>query len=634
MYAFKNISFSFGDRCLFEDVSFVLDQNDKIALIGKNGAGKTTLFNVIHGELMPDTGKIDLPKSVTIGFLSQHLPGMTGATVLQEVLKAFEDYYTIVTRIEEKNSRLTDQMESDELKVLLEEINTLELRLSSYRLSNPEAEARKVLKGLGFEDNEMDQPLSTLSGGWEMRVQIAKLLLRQHPILLLDEPDNHLDIESLMWFEDYVKSYPGAIIFISHDVQFITNVANRIMEFNHRKLIDFKGTYPAYIKSKEIQREQELAAYTNQQKVIKAKERTITRFMAKASKTRMAQSMQKQLDKMERIEISSDDIHNINFSFKVNNRPGRVITRVVDIQKSFGYKLVLNNVNLTIERGEKVAFIGQNGQGKTTLVKIIAGIIHPSGGKIEPGHNVLMAYYAQDQSERLEPGITVLECLEKNCPADMVPRARSILGTYLFSGDDVDKKVSVLSGGEKARLSLAIMSVKPSNFLIFDEPTNHLDIQSKEILKNALEQYEGTVLLVSHDREIMKGWITKTFEFRNGDVHEHLGDIDYVLEKRALTSMRSYVLDDGGNDMSLPGSQKITEKGYEQRKAMKRRLKAVEKKIQETEKYIDLLHLKMSDPEYYTKGEVKKDAEQLKKLEKDLDDFMVEWDALLSEDPG
>ena len=531
MYAFQNINLHFGKLELFDNVSFVVTPGDKVALIGKNGAGKTTLFKIINGELAPDSGDIMIPKQTKLAYLSQHFEFDPDKTIKAICLESFKEYYDIVDEIDVLNNKLMTEQDEKTIHDILEKLADLQLKQEAQAIHNPDAEIAKILKGFGFTEEQFDMPISHFSGGWMMRVQMAKLLLSQPDLLLLDEPDNHLDIEALIWFENYLKNYKGAVIFISHDIQFLSNIATRILELANRKVFDFKGTYKGYIEGRALRREKEEQAYKNQQKVIQEKERTITRFMAKATKTKMAQSMKKQLDKIERVELESEDITQMNIRFPVTGQTGISVCKMNNVSKAYGDNLVFADVEMEIERGQKIAFVGQNGQGKSTLVKLIAGKLERDTGDIQLGHNVVLSYFAQDQSEVLDTSLTVLETIEHESDPEFTSNARNTLGSFAFSGEDVHKKVSVLSGGEKSRLAMACLVSKKSNFLLLDEPTNHLDIHAKAILKQAIIDYPGTLVIVSHDRDILSGSIDVTYEFRDKKIIQHLGDLEYVLAK-------------------------------------------------------------------------------------------------------
>lgn len=631
MYTFQNINLHFGDFHVFENVSFVISKGEKVALLGKNGAGKTTLFKVMTDQLKPDSGNKSIPTGTRIGYLSQHLEIDKNLTIMDSCLSCFQEHIDAQKRIDEINAELQHDLDMDRMNSLLEEQNLLLTRLQSAEVSNPEAEAGKVLKGFGFQHTQFHDPVATLSGGWQMRVQMAKLLLMQPDLLLLDEPDNHLDIEALIWFEKYLKNYSGAVLFISHDTDFISNLANRIMELSNRKIDDYKLGYKKYLEAKSLRKEKEVQAFNNQQKVIKDKERTIKRFMAKATKTKMAQSMQKQLDKVERVEISAEDKTIMNIRFPMTMNPGVVVTTVDGCDKSYGDNHVLDKVDLKVERGQKIAFVGQNGQGKSTLVKIIAGAISHDSGKVELGHNVMLTYFAQDQAEQLDTKITVLEALEKEADPELHSRCRHILGSFAFSGEDVEKKVSVLSGGERSRLAMACLVSKKSNFLILDEPTNHLDIDAKAILKQALIDYPGTLIIVSHDRDILRGTVDLTYEFRDRKLIQHLGDLDYVLKKREIENIRD--LATKSESKKVKKTKKTDDLSYEERKKINRNISRIEKKIDATESKMKELQTALCDPEFYNSDKGQAAVKELSSLETELEKHNEEWDQWVTKLP-
>ncbi len=627
MYSIQNISLFFGDLHLLDNISFVVTKGEKIALLGKNGAGKTSLFKLMSNELSADTGSISIPKNTSIAYLSQYFDFDENKNIQDVCLEAFESYFKLSNDLESKNEALAHCEDENKLNTLLEEISDIQMQLVSMDVSNPVAESSKILKGFGFKEHQFNQSVSTLSGGWKMRVQMAKILLSRPDLLLLDEPDNHLDIEALIWFENYLKKYEGAIIFISHDVQFITNLATRVIELGNRKIADYKTNYKRYLTDKSVRREKEVQSFTNQQKEIKSKERTITRFMAKATKTKMAQSMKKQLDKVDRIELESDDVNRLRIQFPVVHNPGRTVVKVENLSKSYGDNEVLKNVSLEIERGQKVAFVGQNGQGKSTLVKIIAGLLPYEDGNYQIGHNVILNYFAQNQSEVLDNKLTLLETVEHESDPEFYTKARSTLGAFAFSGEDALKKVSVLSGGEKSRLSMACLVSKKSNFLILDEPTNHLDIQAKAILKQALVDYPGTLIIVSHDREILKDSVDITYEFREKSIIQHLGDLEYVLEKRNTDSLREFTLQNGNKNES---STKNVDKNYKAQKEFKRKISAVERRIEKLESEIKTIHDNLMNPEFFNSPESAEALKNLKTLESNLELETQQWDKLVS----
>ena len=635
MYSFQNINLHFGDFKLFDKVGFVVSPGEKVALVGKNGAGKSTLFRIMTEEMSADSCEIVIPTGTRIGYLSQHLNTDQEETVLGSCLKCFQENIDKQNRLDQINEALQHTKDENEINKLLEEHSNIQMTLSAMTSSNPIADSAKILKGFGFKESQFEQPLHTLSGGWQMRVEMSKLLLRKPDLLLLDEPDNHLDIEALIWFESYLKSYSGAIIFISHDLDFMSNVATRILELANKKVHDYKLNYKRFIDAKALRKEKEKQAFTNQQKVIKEKERTIKRFMAKESKTKMAQSMQKQLNKLERVELTQDDITKMNINFPMTGSTGKIVVKVVDCYKAFGTNSVLEGISLEIERGQKVAFVGQNGQGKSTLVKIIADKIKHDKGTVELGHNVLLSYFAQDQAERLDTSINVLQTLENKADAELQTKCRKILGAFAFSGEEVEKKVSVLSGGEKSRLCMACLVSQKSNFLILDEPTNHLDIHAKEILKQALINYPGTLIIVSHDREILRGTIDITYEFRDRQIIQHLGDLDYVLEKRKVDNVR----DLSKAQIPTKSGEKTkaavtTELSYEERKKINRNISRIEKKIEQKEQEIKEINAKLMDPKFYNSPDSAESMRSIKPLEEEIEQLTIEWDEWVSKLPS
>lgn len=623
----------FGDFQIFDDVSFVISPGEKVALVGKNGAGKTTLFKIINNELSADSCDRTLPAKTKIGYLSQHLTSNQDQTIMENCLSCYKDYFDKQKRIDEINQALQNDMPEDKMNALLVEQSDLLTALEAMDVNNPEADASKVLKGFGFKDSQLHDKISTLSGGWQMRVEMTKLLLNKPDLLLLDEPDNHLDIEALIWFEKYLINYPGAILFISHDIDFMSNIASRILELSNRKLNDYKLNYKKYLAAKELRKEKEEQAYNNQQKVIKDKERTIKRFMAKATKTKMAQSMQKQLDKLERVELSKDDITQMNIQFPVVGSTGKIVSTVENCDKSYGDNEVLKSVSLEIERGQKIAFVGQNGQGKSTLVKIIAELIPYNAGKVELGHNVILSYFAQDQAEKLDNNKTVLETMETAADPELYTKCRNILGSFAFSGEDVEKKVSVLSGGEKSRLSMACLVSQKSNFLILDEPTNHLDIHAKAILKQAIIEYPGTMVIVSHDRDILRGTIDITYEFRDKNIIQHLGDLDYVLEKRKLEDVRELSKASTKESVSKQKKESSEELSYEERKKINRNISRMEKKIDKLETEKTEINNQLIDPQFYNSPDAAQAMKRLSEIDTELETANQEWDEWVSKLP-
>ncbi|MTB49513.1 ABC-F family ATP-binding cassette domain-containing protein [Lewinella sp. W8] len=623
----------YGDRILFNKVSFVVMPRDKVGLVGRNGAGKSTMLKIIAGDQTPDEGHVTRPSGTTLGFLHQEMDLPTGRTVMEETLTAFAHIQAMEERLAELNREMETRTDydTDSYAKMLEEFTSLTERFALVGGITMEAEAERVLKGLGFEQKDFGRQTTEFSGGWQMRIELAKMLLQRPDYLLLDEPTNHLDIESIIWLEQWLTTYTGAVITISHDKQFLDNVTNRTLEIELGKVHDYKAGYSKYVELQADRREKAEAAFENQQKVIADKERTINRFMAKATKTKMAQSMQKQLDKIERIELDEQNTAVMNLRFPKAPRSGAITVTARSITKSYGDLNVLRGVDLKIDRGDRVSFVGQNGQGKTTLAKILIGQLPATAGDVELGHNVSIGYYAQNQSDALDGKKTLLETLEEVSPPEMRTRLRGILGAFLFSGEDVDKKVMVLSGGERARLALAAMLLRPFNLLVLDEPTNHLDMASKDMLKQALMDYDGTLLVVSHDREFLAGLTERTIEFRDHQLYEHLGDINFFLEKRKLEDMRSVELEKAAKESApTPAAAAAAPKvelSYEERRRLQKDVGNAERKIERLEKEIEKLHLLMSDPDFYNdEARVAKTSGELSAKQADLETAMEAWE--------
>lgn len=625
MITASNIYIQYGDRILLDRISLVIGERDKVGLVGRNGAGKSTLLKAIAGHVRPDEGTVARPSESTLGFLHQEMNLPKGKTVIQEALTAFEE----AKRLEKRIALLHDEIEkrtdyeSDDYHRLLVEFSEANDRFHLLGGQSMEAEAEKVLKGLGFKQKDMNRLTDEFSGGWQMRVELAKMLLQRPDFLLLDEPTNHLDIESIIWLERFLRDYSGAVVVISHDRQFLDNVTSRTVEVELGKLYDYKAPYSQYVQLRKERREKQLAAYQNQQRVIADKERTINRFMAKASKTSMAQSMQKQLDKMERIEIDEEDVAAMNIRFPPAPRSGQVVLEGHHITKKYGELLVLDDVEIKLDRGDRVAFVGQNGQGKTTLARIIVNELTLTGGALTHGHNVQVGYYAQTQSDNLHSKLTVLETMEAASPPEMRTRLRGILGAFMFSGEDVDKKVSVLSGGERARLALACLLLRPFNLLVLDEPTNHLDMLSKDVLKKAIQDYDGALIVVSHDREFLSGLTNRTIEFRDRQLHNYLGDVNAFLEKRQLDNMREVEL---SSKPAGAGAVPPKELSFEERKRLMRALSNAEKKVERLEAELETLEKKMSQPDFYESGDAVKTTQAYQQKQKELETAMDEWE--------
>lgn len=632
MYYVRDISVKYGERILLDEISFMISPNDRIGLIGRNGAGKSTLLKIIASQSKADEGFLEFPSRTTIGYLRQEFELDESQTVLAETMSCHEDALALQKDLDQLNQTLAtrEDYESEAYSRLLEDLASLTGRLEHFNIATLEIETIKILKGLGFSDTDFQRQVSEFSGGWKMRIELSKLLLRKPDLLMLDEPTNHLDIESIIWLEQYLIDYPGTVIVISHDIQFLEQVCNRMIEVELGSIYDYKLKYRQFLEEKEKQKTIQLAAYENQQRDIAQKEKTISRFMAKATKTKMAQSMQKQLDKVERIEVPTEITKAMSIRFAEVPRSGREVIKAVDVTKSFDQKTVFKNINITVERGDRIAFVGQNGQGKTTMAKIIAGILEPSSGYIEEGSNLFLSYYAQNQSELLDLKSTILQVMEEKAPEEMRSKIRSVLGSFLFSGDDVDKKVSVLSGGERARLAMASLIMKPCNFLILDEPTNHLDIYSKEILKSALKEYSGTLLLISHDRDFLSGLTNKVIEFKDSNTKEFLGDIEYFLNKKKMDNMRSVELQKSNlvGTESGSGVSQSKQIDSEDKRKLKKQIQQVEREIEKLENALGLLEMKLSDPNFYMDNGFTEANKQYKSLQDSLEEKMLLWETL------
>ena len=524
---------------LFSGITFKLNKGDRIGLIGKNGAGKSTLLKVLSKDIESSAGTMAFDKDIQIGFLRQDIDFVAGRTILEEAYQAFEEIKSIELKLETINNQLATRTdyESEEYSQLIIDLTDLTERYELLGGYNYQGDTEKILQGLGFQREDFDKLTDTFSGGWRMRIELAKLLLQNNDILLLDEPTNHLDIESIIWLENFLKSYGGAIVLVSHDKMFLDNVTNRTIEISLGQIYDYKKPYSQFLLLRGEIKEKQLQAQKNQEKEIKQKQLLINKFKAKASKASMAQSLMKQLDKVELIEVDQDDNATMNVRFAISKEPGKIVVEAEKISKCYGEKQVLENVDLLIERNSKIAFVGQNGQGKSTLAKMMVGDI-PFDGHLKLGHNVEIGYFAQNQSEHLPPEKTVLEIMEDAATDSNRMRVRDMLGAFLFGGDAVDKKAKVLSGGERNRLALCKLLLSPFNVLIMDEPTNHLDIASKNVLKEALKQFNGTLILVSHDRDFLQGLTTTVFGFKDKVIKEYLGDIDYFLDQHKMENLR------------------------------------------------------------------------------------------------
>ena len=631
MLNIHNLSVSFGGTYLFEEVTFRLGAGDRVGLVGKNGAGKSTMLKILAGDIQPDSGVIATEKEVRLGFLRQDIDFEQGRTVLEEAYQAFEDIKRAEFRMDEINHQLANRTdyESQGYHDLIDELSEVTHQYEILGGYNYIGETEKILLGLGFKREEFNNPTDSFSGGWRMRIELAKLLLQSNDVLLLDEPTNHLDIESIIWLESFLKSFPGAVVIVSHDKMFLDNVTNRTIEISLGKIYDYNKPYSKYLVLREEIREKQLATQKNQQKKIEETEKLIEKFRAKASKASMAQSLIKKLDRVERIEVDEDDNSVMNISFPVSQTPGRVVIEAEHVSKNFGEKKVLTDISLLVERGSKIAFVGQNGQGKSTFIKAIVDEFEYSGS-IKLGHNVQLGYFAQNQAEYLDGEKTLLDTMLDAANDSNRPKVRDMLGAFLFRGDDVEKKVKVLSGGERNRLALCKLLLQPINVLLMDEPTNHLDIKSKNVLKAALKNYEGTLLLVSHDRDFLQGLTNTVYEFKDQKIKEYLGDINFFLEQRNANDMRAFETKDQvkpQNNVKVETKETKTLSYEEQKKqkSLQNRLSKIESQINELEKAIQKddenlarnYEKLMEDANFFSAYEKKK---------KDLEQLMEDWE--------
>jgi len=625
-----NLTVSFMGTDLFSGITFKLNKGDRIGLIGKNGAGKSTLLKVLSKDV-ESSGTLAFDKDVQIGFLRQDIDFVEGRTILQEAYQAFEEIKEIELKLDVINEQLATRTdyESEGYSQLILDLTELTERYELLGGYNYQGETEKILQGLGFQREDFDKLTDTFSGGWRMRIELAKLLLQNNDILLLDEPTNHLDIESIIWLENFLKAYSGAIVLVSHDKMFLDNVTNRTIEISLGQIYDYKKPYSQFLLLRAEIKEKQLQAQKNQAKEIKQKQHLINKFKAKASKASMAQSLMKQLDKVELIEVDQDDNQAMNVRFAISKEPGKIVFEANELSKNYGEKQVLENVNLLIERNSRIAFVGQNGQGKSTLAKMMVGEI-PFKGHLKLGHNVEVGYFAQNQSEHLPPEKTVLEIMEDAATDGNRMRVRDMLGSFLFGGDAVDKKAKVLSGGERNRLALCKLLLAPFNVLIMDEPTNHLDIASKNVLKEALQSFKGTLILVSHDRDFLQGLTSTVYGFKDKEIKEYLGDIDYFLEQHQIENLRE------AEKKTVVKVDKIIDKkeAYQTSKAQEKELKKlnnkrskIETEIADLEVQITALDLELAQ-NYEEVSARPNFFEKYKQKKKSLDSLMDDWELL------
>ena len=624
MLNIHNLSVSFSGEYLFKEISFKLISGDRVGLIGKNGAGKSTLLKLLSKETEMDSGSIAYEKDLKIGFLKQDIDFEKGRTVLEEAYQAFSEIKSLEKRQNKINTQLSERIdyESDSYLDLINDLSDVNDRYELIGGYNYQGHTEKILQGLGFNRDDFQKNTNTFSGGWRMRIELAKLLLRSNDLLLLDEPTNHLDIESIIWLENFLKSFLGAVVIVSHDKMFLNNVTNRTIDISLGRIYDFNKPYSKYLVLREEIKSQQINAQKNQEKHIQHTEKLIQKFKAKASKASMAQSLMKKIEKIDRIEVDQDDNSVMKLNFNISINPGKVVTEIENLSKNYGDNKVLSDVNLLIERKSKIAFVGQNGQGKSTLAKIMVGELKPSSGNSKLGHNVQIGYFAQNQAEYLDGSKTVLQTMIDSANETNRSKVRDVLGSFLFKGDDVEKYVRVLSGGERNRLALAKLLLQPFNVLVMDEPTSHLDIKSKSVLKQALVQFDGTLILVSHDRDFLQNLTNKVYEFKSHNIREYLGDIDFYLNQRKIEDFRE--IEKKEKVVSIKKDKNIDNS---KERELKKRISNIESKISRLENEISITDKNLQDD--YEKT-ISKDNffAVYEKKKSDLDSLMKQWEKL------
>ncbi len=633
MISVNSVTVAFGGTSLFDNVSFLISGKDRVGLAGKNGAGKSTMLKLIAGEQSPTKGEISKPKDFKLGYLPQDMIHQHGRTVFEETASAYAEITQLQTRLVEinKDLEIRTDYETDSYSQLITDLTDISARLDIIGANNRDEEIEKILKGLGFDRNDFHRLTNEFSGGWRMRIELAKLLLQKPDVLLLDEPTNHLDIEAIQWLEEFMETYYGALVLISHDKQFLDNVTNRTIEIVNRKTYDYKANYSKYLILRQERQDQQESLVKNQQKLIDHTEALIDKYRAKANKASFAQSLIKKLDRMERIEVEDGDNTVMNMRFPKPALSGKIVLTVEDAAKTYGDKLIFKNANFIVTKGEKIALVGRNGEGKSTMMKMISGKTK-FDGIVNIGHNVLAGVFEQDQEEKLDQNKTVFETIDELAVGDIRKQVRNILGSFLFGGDDIDKKVRVLSGGERGRLALCKLLLEPYNLLLLDEPTNHLDIRSKEILKKALLDYEGTVILVSHDRDFLDGLTSRLFEFRDGGVKEHLCDIKEFMKKRKLEKLMELK----SGPVQPVAEKKVVEKPTvdtsekdKELKQIKNQISKCEKDIEQLETDIKKLDEQLSHPDTYQKlMNDKVFFENYNQSKTKLETLLKEWETL------
>ena len=630
MISLDNLTVSYGGWTLFDGISFLINEKDRIGLVGKNGAGKTTLLRIIIGEQQPTEGAVTINGECSIGYLPQQMRVADTTTLKAETEKAFDEVLRLEAEIASLTAEIAERTdyESEEYLALLHRLNETQDRYHILGGDTREADIEKTLLGLGFKRSDFERATSEFSGGWRMRIELAKLLLRRPSIFLLDEPTNHLDIESIQWLEEYLRNYNGAVLLISHDRKFLDNVTTRTVELSLGHIYDYKVPYSKYVELRAERRAQQMAAYENQQRLIEKTEEFIEKFRYKPTKSNQVQSRIKQLERLDRIEVEEEDLATLNIKFPPAPRTGQIVAEIKEVGKAFGEKRIFSGATFTIERGQKIALVGRNGEGKTTMARMIVGELEQTEGTIKLGANVNIGYYAQNQDDLMDGEFTVFDTLDRVAVGDIRTRLRDILGAFLFRGEDIDKKVKVLSGGERSRLAMARLMLEPYNLLILDEPTNHMDMRSKDILKRAIQKYDGTVIVVSHDRDFLDGIVDRIYEFRDGGVKEYLGGIYYFLEKRKVESLQEIERRDTPT-VSAPKQASAGKLSYEQRKEQEKLIRKLRKKVEEIEDKLSDVESKINeyDQRFATATEyVEADYAAYNSLKADYDHLMHEWE--------
>ena len=637
MISLDNLTISYGGWALFDGISFMINPKDRIGLVGKNGAGKTTLLRVITGEQQPTGGAVTINGECTIGYLPQQMRVADTTTLIAETAKAFDEVLKIEADIEQLTSEIGSRTdyESEEYALLIPRLNDANDRYHILGGDTRDADIERTLLGLGFKRTDFERPTREFSGGWRMRIELAKLLLKRPSIFLLDEPTNHLDIESIQWLEDYLKNYNGAVLLISHDRAFLDNVTTRTVEISLGKAYDYKVPYSKYVVLRAERRAQQMAAYENQQRLIEKTEEFIEKFRYKPTKSNQVQSRIKQLDKLERIEVDEEDLSRLNIKFPPAPRTGQIVAEVKGVGKAFGEKRIFSGAEFTIERGQKIALVGRNGEGKTTFARMLIGELEQSEGDIKLGANVNIGYYAQNQDDLMDGEFTVFDTLDRVAVGDIRTRLRDILGAFLFRGEDIEKKVKVLSGGERSRLAMARLMLEPYNLLVLDEPTNHMDMRSKDILKDALQKFDGTVVVVSHDREFLDGLVDRIYEFRDGGVKEYLGDIWYFLEKRKVESLQEIERHDKPATTTKSTESATAGKlSYEQKKEQEKLIRKLRKAVESIEEETAKVEKEIAEYDARFAVATEYNAEDYAKyntLKERYDHLMHEWEKAVYE---